>query len=109
MFEDGIAIAAVWRVVDSQVALRSTQGGGNMPLSRVGASPGDILWNKVSAPTCRLCASGRIIFLLREASHKAVLLTACLCLHNIKMKTKLTLQQVNIILERKVILFYAFY
>ena len=39
-------------------------GGGNMLLSSVGAPPWYIQWNKVSAPTCLLCASGCMTFLL---------------------------------------------
>ena len=35
-----------------------------MLLSNVGASPWYYRWNKVSAPTCLLCASGCMAFLL---------------------------------------------
>ena len=55
------------------LALHTTGGGGgdNVLLSRVGASPRYIGWNKVSAPTCLLWMS----FLLIEASGIAIILT----------------------------------
>ena len=58
MFEDRIVTAAGRRDVYALVALRTTGGGGNMSLSKVGAPPWYILWNKVSAPTCLLCVNG---------------------------------------------------
>ena len=64
VFEDGIATTVVWRNVIALVALRTAGGGGNMLLSSVGAPPWYIQWNKVSAPTCLLCTSGWVAFLL---------------------------------------------
>ena len=46
-----------------------------MLVSRFGASPWYIQWSKVSAPTCPLCASGCVAFLLRETSGAAMMLT----------------------------------
>ena len=40
------------------VAFNTTGGGDNLLLGSVGASPWYIWWNKVSVPTCLLCASG---------------------------------------------------
>ena len=37
VFEDGIVTAAVWRDAGALVVLRTTGGGGNMLLNKVGA------------------------------------------------------------------------
>ena len=39
------------------MALRTTGGGGNIALGRVGALPWYNSWNNIAAPTCLLCAS----------------------------------------------------
>ena len=46
-----------------------------MLLSSTDASPWYIPWNKANAPTCLLCASICMAFLLREASGIVMMLT----------------------------------
>ena len=82
VFEGGIVTAAVLRDVDALVGLCTTGGGGNILFSSVCASPSYIRWNKVSAPTCLLCTSGWLAFLLRGTSGIAINLTARLLIES---------------------------